>query len=116
MPTSPAKIAALIQDLKTEVKDDLSSVKERLSAMDTKLSVHVTQQDAYTKCLNDHEEILRGEDKKSGLIGDMMQMKTELKITLAILSALGVTSLGGIGWLIINTISMMNELTRAGMR
>ena len=83
-----------------------------LKDMNEKITIHHAQSKIIEDKVEEHEVILRGEDRQDGLLEKVSQLGTTQKIVFAILAAIGASSLSLGVWLVQNALSVAAALAK----
>jgi hypothetical protein len=96
----------------SEIKTELHKLTDSVNVSNTQFAVHLSQSCQRDKDIKDHDIILRGEDRKDGLIADVHTIRVTQIIVDSIIGAVGLTALGGVLWLIENAMSVASNLSK----
>jgi hypothetical protein len=89
-------------------KEDHQTIKDT----NEKLTIHIAKQERFESTINDHETILRGENKTNGLISKVNTLDVRQKIVYGILGTVGVATVSLLVWLVQNAVTVANNLSK----
>ena len=88
----------------------LDRIEGEVGALSEKLNIHISRHVAADEKQEDHEEILHGPDKKSGLILTVGVMEDRLRLIYIMLGALGTATLGLIVGILVFLVTSGSKL------
>jgi hypothetical protein len=90
--------------------DVMERVEAKVDNLVSQMTVHLTEHAAIKVCMENYDTLLYGKDRKDGMVSDVLNIGTRQRVVIGVLTTVGIASLSGVGWLIINVINLSREL------